>query len=132
MKTNPRVPFLALALPVCLLLGAVNTAHAAGTPWSDPATWPNTGIGRINPDGSEGSCTACHSSVGMAPAAEVVDATVVTAEGGPAIRWRNVERASGDTLNTATIRRLRPLLRSRERPCGPSTSPWNNSCGLAQ
>ncbi len=27
----------------------------------DPATWPNTGIGRINPDGSEGSCTACHS-----------------------------------------------------------------------
>ncbi len=27
----------------------------------DPETWPNTGIGRINPDGSEGSCTACHS-----------------------------------------------------------------------
>ncbi|RMH36845.1 MAG: hydroxylamine oxidoreductase [Deltaproteobacteria bacterium] len=27
----------------------------------DPATWPNTGIGRINPDGSRGSCTACHS-----------------------------------------------------------------------
>ena len=26
----------------------------------DPAVWPNTGIGRINPDGSEGSCTACH------------------------------------------------------------------------
>ncbi len=26
----------------------------------DPATWPNTGIGRINPDGSEGSCSACH------------------------------------------------------------------------
>ena len=27
----------------------------------DPATWPNTGIGRVNPDGSEGSCAACHS-----------------------------------------------------------------------
>jgi formate-dependent nitrite reductase cytochrome c552 subunit len=27
----------------------------------DPATWPNTGIGRINTDGSEGSCAACHS-----------------------------------------------------------------------
>lgn len=26
----------------------------------DPATWPNTGIGRINPDGSAGSCSACH------------------------------------------------------------------------
>ena len=26
----------------------------------DPATWPNTGIGRHNPDGSVGSCAACH------------------------------------------------------------------------
>ncbi len=26
----------------------------------DPETWPNSGIGRINPDGSKGSCTACH------------------------------------------------------------------------
>ena len=27
----------------------------------DKETWPNGGIGRINPDGSKGSCTACHS-----------------------------------------------------------------------
>lgn len=26
----------------------------------DPATWPNSGIGRMNPDGSKGSCSACH------------------------------------------------------------------------
>lgn len=26
----------------------------------ETATWPNTGIGRINPDGSAGSCSACH------------------------------------------------------------------------
>lgn len=26
----------------------------------DPATWPNTGVGRLNPDGSKGSCSACH------------------------------------------------------------------------
>ena len=26
----------------------------------DPATYPNSGIGRINPDGSEGACNACH------------------------------------------------------------------------
>ena len=26
----------------------------------DPKTWPNTGIGRINLDGSVGSCSACH------------------------------------------------------------------------
>jgi len=25
-----------------------------------PDTWPNTGMGRINPDGSRGSCSACH------------------------------------------------------------------------
>jgi len=27
----------------------------------DPATWPNEGIGRLNPDGSKGSCSICHS-----------------------------------------------------------------------
>jgi hypothetical protein len=26
----------------------------------DPDTWPNSGIGRINPDGSKGSCSSCH------------------------------------------------------------------------
>ncbi|WP_303722635.1 multiheme c-type cytochrome [Malonomonas rubra] len=25
-----------------------------------PKTWPNSGIGRINPDGSKGACNACH------------------------------------------------------------------------
>ncbi len=39
--------------------GAEVQIMANGKP--DPATWPNTGIGRINPDGSEGSCAACHS-----------------------------------------------------------------------
>ncbi len=26
----------------------------------DTNSWPNTGIGRINPDGSKGACSACH------------------------------------------------------------------------
>lgn len=26
----------------------------------DPLTWPNVGVGRINFDGSKGSCTSCH------------------------------------------------------------------------
>ncbi len=30
-------------------------------PQLDYTTWPNTGIGRINPDGSKGVCIACHS-----------------------------------------------------------------------
>ena len=25
-----------------------------------PQTWPNVGVGRINPDGSKGSCSSCH------------------------------------------------------------------------
>jgi len=41
----------------------------------DPTTWPNTGIGRLNLDGSKGSCTACHSrhafSIAQARAPEV-------------------------------------------------------------
>jgi hypothetical protein len=26
----------------------------------NPSTWPNVGVGRINPDGSKGSCSSCH------------------------------------------------------------------------
>jgi len=32
-----------------------------GKPVLVPGTWPNTGIGRLNLDGSLGSCAACHS-----------------------------------------------------------------------
>ncbi len=38
-----------------------------GKPHYDPATWPNTGIGRINLDGSLGSCSACHSRHDFSP-----------------------------------------------------------------
>jgi hypothetical protein len=30
-------------------------------PMLHPDTWPNSGMGRLNPDGSKGSCHACHS-----------------------------------------------------------------------
>ncbi len=32
-----------------------------GRPLLHPSTWPNHGIGRLNLDGSRGSCSACHS-----------------------------------------------------------------------
>jgi len=38
--------------------GGIVKVDADGRP--TPQTWPNTGIGRINPDGSVGSCSACH------------------------------------------------------------------------
>jgi hypothetical protein len=38
-----------------------------GQPILHPASWPNTGIGRINLDGSLGSCSACHSRHDFSP-----------------------------------------------------------------
>lgn len=32
----------------------------AGNGKFDSDTWPNSGIGRVNPDGSKGTCAACH------------------------------------------------------------------------
>lgn len=39
----------------------------SGRPKFHPGTWPNTGIGRINLDGSLGSCSACHSRHDFSP-----------------------------------------------------------------
>lgn len=38
-----------------------------GRPIFHAGTWPNTGIGRINLDGSRGSCSACHSRHDFSP-----------------------------------------------------------------
>lgn len=38
-----------------------------GRPIYDAGSWPNTGIGRINLDGSLGSCSACHSRHDFSP-----------------------------------------------------------------
>jgi hypothetical protein len=41
--------------------GGILTAGKENKPVIDPDTWPNSGMGRLNPDGSKGSCHACHS-----------------------------------------------------------------------
>lgn len=41
--------------------GKIQRSGEEHKPVIDPATWPNSGIGRMNPDGSQGSCHACHS-----------------------------------------------------------------------
>lgn len=41
--------------------------RANGKPIFDAGTWPNTGIGRINLDGSRGSCSSCHSRHDFSP-----------------------------------------------------------------
>lgn len=39
---------------------ACHGTNMTGTDTTDFTVWPNNGIGRINPDGSRGSCAACH------------------------------------------------------------------------
>ena len=41
MPTHSRVSLLTLALPACFLLGGYANAAVQGTPWSDPASWPD-------------------------------------------------------------------------------------------
>lgn len=41
--------------------------NESGRPHLSESTWPNTGIGRINLDGSLGSCSACHSRHDFSP-----------------------------------------------------------------
>jgi len=50
-------------------LDAVNRIKKTddGQPILHSASWPNTGIGRINLDGSRGSCSACHSRHDFSP-----------------------------------------------------------------
>jgi len=45
--------------------GQIVRAGKEGRPVLDPTTWPNSGVGRLNPDGSRGSCHACHSRHGF-------------------------------------------------------------------
>jgi len=41
--------------------GQIERTGPEHKPVIDPTTWPNSGMGRLNPDGSKGSCHACHS-----------------------------------------------------------------------
>ena len=47
--------------------GHILRAGKENKPVIDPTTWPNSGIGRLNPDGSKGSCNACHSRHSFEP-----------------------------------------------------------------
>ncbi len=49
-------PITAMGCAACH--GSIVRVNSDGS--LDKSSWPNTGIGRINPDGSKGACTACH------------------------------------------------------------------------
>jgi len=60
-----RIPALANVGGQAIVAGGCDQCHGSkvklnGDGTLDSKTWPNSGIGRINPDGSKGSCSSCH------------------------------------------------------------------------
>jgi len=53
---NGTSPVTAMGCAGCH--GSIVRVNSDGT--LDKSSWPNTGVGRINPDGSKGACSACH------------------------------------------------------------------------
>jgi hypothetical protein len=60
----------------------------------DPATWPSGGIGRLNPDGSLGSCTSCHSRHSFSAAQARHPATCGNCHTGPDHPQREIYESS--------------------------------------
>lgn len=63
------------------------------------------------------ACQACHTPGPRAPMLEMLDETVVTAEGKPAARWRNLDRQDG-ALGAGRVTAVRPLLVERAEQDG--------------
>lgn len=60
-----RIPALENVGGPAIVAGGCDQCHGSkvivkGDGTLDSKTWPNSGIGRINPDGSKGSCSSCH------------------------------------------------------------------------
>ena len=60
----------------------------------DTAGWPNSGIGRINPDGSKGSCTSCHGRHAFAKSQARDPAACMRCHSGPDSPDRAIYEAS--------------------------------------
>ncbi|MBK1703820.1 hypothetical protein CKO40_04490 [Halochromatium glycolicum] len=60
----------------------------------DPKTWPNSGIGRINPDGSKGSCSSCHGRHAFSKAQAREPSACVRCHSGPDSPDKEVFEAS--------------------------------------
>jgi hypothetical protein len=72
--------------------GSVVKVKGDGTLDSD--TWPNSGIGRVNPDGSKGSCSACHGRHRFSKAQAREPAACVRCHSGPDSPDKEVFEAS--------------------------------------
>jgi thiosulfate reductase cytochrome b subunit len=71
-------------------------------------------------------CRACHVPNLAGPAARSVDATVVLPGGGPRVEYRGLDRADGESLNTAFGNGYVPFLLARTDPAeGTRIAPFN-------
>ena len=67
----------------------------------DPDTWPNSGIGRINPDGSKGSCSSCHGRHGFSKAQAREPSACIRCHSGPDSPDKEVYEASKHGMHFA-------------------------------
>ncbi|MCB1774643.1 MAG: ammonia-forming cytochrome c nitrite reductase subunit c552 [Gammaproteobacteria bacterium] len=70
----------------------------------DPNTWPNSGIGRVNPDGSRGSCSSCHGRHEFSKAQAREPQACVRCHSGPDSPDKEVYEASKHGMAFATHR----------------------------
>jgi hypothetical protein len=81
-----------------------STVRLMGDGKLDPNTWPNSGIGRINPDGSRGSCSSCHGRHEFSKAQAREPQACVRCHSGPHSPDKEVYEASKHGMAFATHR----------------------------
>lgn len=81
-----------------------STVRLMGNGKLDPSTWPNSGIGRINPDGSRGSCSSCHGRHEFSKAQAREPQACVRCHSGPDSPDKEVYEASKHGMAFATHR----------------------------
>jgi hypothetical protein len=81
-----------------------STVKLMATGKLDPNTWPNSGIGRINPDGSRGSCSSCHGRHSFSKAQARQPQACVRCHSGPDSPDKEVYEASKHGMAFASNR----------------------------
>ncbi len=104
-----RIPALENVGGPAIVAGGCDQCHGStvklrGDGTLDPATWPNSGIGRINPDGSKGSCTSCHGRHRFSKAQARDPAACMRCHSGPDSPDKEVYEASKHGMHFAAER----------------------------
>ncbi len=104
-----RIPALENVGGPAIVAGGCDQCHGStikvkGDGTLDAATWPNSGIGRINPDGSKGSCSSCHGRHRFSKAQARDPAACMRCHSGPDSPDMEVYQASKHGMHYASER----------------------------